>query len=49
MHVELWWVMRTPSQFTVLKRKGFSVSNPQCTFDSNNNRYIIVCVLCVSV
>jgi hypothetical protein len=37
--VELWWVLRTPSEYTVLKRKGFAVSSPECTFDSANNKY----------
>lgn len=36
---ELWWVLRTPSEYTVLKRKGFAVSTPECTFDSANNKY----------
>lgn len=36
---EVWWVLRTPSEFTVLKRKGFSISSPECTFDSANNMY----------
>jgi len=39
LFLELWWVLRTSSEFTVLKRKGFSVSAPECTFDSANNKY----------
>lgn len=38
-NVELWWVLRTPSEFIVQKRKGFAVTNPGCTFDTANNRY----------
>mmetsp|Transcript_19797 Transcript_19797/g.33126 ORF Transcript_19797/g.33126 Transcript_19797/m.33126 type:complete len:539 (+) Transcript_19797:100-1716(+) len=36
---EIWWVVRSPSEFTVQKRKGFNVTSPQCTFDTTNNRY----------
>ncbi len=36
---EIWWVVRSPSQFTVQKRKGFNVTEPQCTFDTTHNRY----------
>ena len=36
---EVWWVVRTRSDFVVQKRKGFNVSSPQCTFDKTNNRY----------
>jgi hypothetical protein len=36
---EVWWVVRTKSEFVVQKRKGFNVSSPQCTFDTVNDRY----------
>lgn len=42
---ELWWVLRTPSQFIVQKRKGFAVTNPSCTFDNANNRYFPYAIL----
>lgn len=42
---ELWWVLRTPSQFVVQKRKGFNVTNPICTFDLTNNRYFPYAIL----
>jgi hypothetical protein len=31
-------VVRSPSEFTVQKRKGFNVTEPQCTFDTTHNR-----------
>jgi len=37
--VELWWVLRTPNQYLVQKRKGFNVTFPMCTFDTTNNRW----------
>lgn len=37
---EIWWVVRSPSEFTVQKRKGFNVTEPSCTFDTTHNRYI---------
>lgn len=39
LFVELWWVLRTPNQFLVQKRKGFNVTYPACTYDTVNNRY----------
>lgn len=42
---ELWWVVRSPAFSTVQKRKGFNVTNPQCTFDSTNNRYFPYAIL----
>ncbi len=36
---EIWWVLRTKSEFVVQKRKGFNVTYPKCTFDIVNNRY----------
>lgn len=35
---EIWWVVRSPSEFTVQKRKGFNVTEPSCTFDTTHNR-----------
>jgi hypothetical protein len=42
---ELWWVLRTPTEFVVQKRKGFNVTEPACTFDTVNNRYFPYAVL----
>jgi len=42
---EIWWVVRSPSEFTVQKRKGFNVTMPQCTFDTTNNRYFPYAIL----
>lgn len=42
---EIWWVVRSPSEFTVQKRKGFNITNPQCTFDTTNNRYYPYAIL----
>lgn len=42
---EIWWVVRTPNEFVVQKRKGFNVSSPQCTFDVTNDRYFPYAVL----
>jgi hypothetical protein len=42
---EVWWVVRTPSEFVVQKRKGFNVTSPQCTFDYVNNRYFPYAIL----
>ena len=39
MYVEIWWVVRSPTHYTVQKRKGFNVTSPKCTFDTTNNRY----------
>ena len=39
VYIELWWVLRTPSEFKIMKKKGFAVSTPDCTFDAANNRY----------
>lgn len=36
---EIWWTLRTKSEFVVQKRKGFNVTSPKCTFDIVNNRY----------
>lgn len=36
---EIWWVVRSKSNLTVRKRKGFNVTSPPCTFDTTNNRY----------
>lgn len=38
---EIWWVVRSPSEFTVQKRKGFNVTEPSCTFDTTHNRYVL--------
>jgi len=37
---EIWWVLRTKSEFVVQKRKGFNITSPKCTFDTVNNRYL---------
>eukprot|EP00605_Chrysophyceae_sp_TOSAG23-4_P000970 GSChrysophyteH1.ASY1.ANO1.1070.1 assembled CDS len=42
---EVWWVLRTKSEFVVQKRKGFNVTEPKCTFDIVNNRYFPYTVL----
>jgi len=42
---EIWWVTRSQSYYSVLKRKAFNISNPQCTFDSTNNRYFPYAIL----
>jgi hypothetical protein len=39
VYVEIWWVVRSPTHYTVQKRKGFNVTSPKCTFDTTNNRY----------
>lgn len=36
---EMWWVVRSPTEFTIQKKKSFSVSSPICTFDTDFNRY----------
>ena len=37
---EIWWVVRTKGGGRVVqKRKGFNVTEPQCTFDKQYNRY----------
>jgi hypothetical protein len=36
---EVWWVVRTKSEFIVQKRKGFNVISPLCTFDDINDQY----------
>lgn len=36
---EIWWVVRSKTNRTVQKRKGFNVTSPQCTFDLTNNRF----------
>jgi len=36
---EIWWVVRSPTHYTVQKRKGFNVTSPKCTFDTTNNRF----------
>jgi hypothetical protein len=36
---ELWWVLRTGSEFIVKKRKAFTVAYPLCTFDTGLNQY----------
>jgi hypothetical protein len=42
---EMWWVLRTKSEFVVQKRKGFNVTEPGCTFDTVNNRYFPYAIL----
>lgn len=42
---EVWWTLRTPSEFVVQKRKGFNVTEPRCTFDTVNNRYFPYAIL----
>lgn len=42
---EIWWVVRSRSEFTVQKRKGFNITNPPCTFDTTNNRYFPYAIL----
>ena len=36
--IELWWVLRTPNQFLIQKRKGFNVTEPACSYDTTNDR-----------
>ena len=36
---EIWWVVKTPVENVVQKRKGFNVTNPTCTLDTTNQRY----------
>eukprot|EP01035_Chromulina_nebulosa_P019926 gene19926-25887_t len=36
---EIWWVLRTKSNYIIQKRKGFNITSPTCTFDATNNRY----------
>jgi hypothetical protein len=36
--IEIWWVLRSLTNRVVQKRKGFNVTEPQCTFDLTNNR-----------
>lgn len=38
-HYEIWWVQRTRSEFIVLKKKGFNVTYPPCTYDSTYDQY----------
>ena len=42
---EAWWVVRTPSEFVVQKRKGFNISSPQCTYDTTNEQYFPYAIL----
>jgi len=42
---EVWWVVRTQSEFVVQKRKGFNITSPQCTFDATNDRYFPYTIL----
>ena len=42
---EVWWVVRTPSEFVVQKKKPFSVTSPTCTFDTDFNRYYPYAIL----
>ena len=42
---EIWWVLRTKSEYVVQKRKGFNVTEPACTFDIVNNRYFPYAIL----
>jgi hypothetical protein len=37
---EIWWVVRSLSNFTIQKKKGFNITEPSCTFDLTNNRYL---------
>ena len=45
LHIEIWWVLRTPSKFVVNAKKGFAVTNPVCTYDQANNRYFPYAIL----
>jgi hypothetical protein len=36
---ELWWVVRAPDKFSVLKTMPFAVASPQCDWDPLRNRY----------
>lgn len=36
---QLWWVQRTRYNRIILKKKGFKVTSPQCTFDTVNDQY----------
>ena len=42
---EIWWVLRTKSEFVVQKRKGFNITEPGCTFDTVINRYFPYAIL----
>jgi hypothetical protein len=42
---EIWWVVRSKSEFTVQKKKSFNITEPRCTFDSTNNRYFPYTIL----
>ena len=43
---EIWWVVRTKGGGRVVqKRKGFNVTDPQCTFDKRFNRYYPYAIL----
>eukprot|EP01034_Spumella_vulgaris_P029738 gene29738-36833_t len=42
---EIWWVVRSKVARTVMKRKGFNITNPLCTFDTTNNRYFPYAIL----
>jgi hypothetical protein len=39
---EIWWVVRSPSFFTVQKKKAFNITTPACTFDLTNNRFLFL-------
>ena len=39
-HYELWWVTRTPSEFIIERKKGFSVISPQCHLDPISDSYL---------
>lgn len=36
---ELWWVVRAPDKFNVLKTMPFAVASPQCDWDPLRNRF----------
>lgn len=42
---EIWWVVRTPVENVVEKRKGFNITAPTCTLDLINNRYFPYTIL----
>jgi hypothetical protein len=42
---EIWWVVKTPVENVVQKRKGFNITAPTCTYDSTNLRYFPYAIL----
>jgi len=42
---EIWWVVKTPVENVVMKRKGFNITSPTCTLDSTLQQYFPYTIL----